>query len=428
MNDIKISVIIANYNNGKTLERAILSVLSQTHKNYEILLIDGGSTDESLKIIEKYKKEFAFSVSEPDEGLGDAWNKGLEQVSGDIIGLLNADDEYYFRNFEFLAEEYIKYGNCIYYGETYFIENNQVVSVNRKEFSEKNLLWGFGFTHTSCLIPKSVYEEVGRFNTKVKIAVDTDFLIRAYIKGIVFRKINVKVYMSKGGLSDKYFIKAYREYLNLLVDNEVYKKNTVRRQLFKVKMLLPFRYIKNSSKIKNVLRQIKHILVFFINKVYSLMFFKFMRSIYLRFLRIKIGKISSIIPGFKIYRFSNLKIGSNTVINRNSLIDNRAEVFIGNNVSIAHNCSIYTGGHEINSPYFEFVSKKVEIHDYAVLFANVIVNPGIVIGKGAVIMAGSVVTKDVEPFTIVGGNPAEVIGKRKEGLCYNLDYNYWGAL
>ena len=428
MKQIKISIIIANYNNGITLERAIKSILAQTYKNYEIILIDGGSTDNSIDIIERYSKYLSYSVSEPDRGIADAWNKGLSQATGDVIGLLNADDEYYHKNFEIVAEELKQFNDHIFYGSTVFIQNYQAVSVNEKEFDSVKLLWGFGFTHTSCFIPKTIYDRVGFFNIDTKIAVDTEFLLRAYLKELPFKKINTKVYMAKGGVSDKQFFKGYREYLNLLVNFNLYSRKRVLLQLVFVFLMLPIRKLKNNILMRNLLRQLKHITVFFRNKIYSLLIPGIARYCYLRLSGITLGKQTSIIPPVKIYCRYNINIGNNTVINRNCLLDNRDKVDIGNNVSIAHNCSIYTAGHEIVSPYFELKTKPVKIMDNVVIFANVLINPGIIIAEGAVILSGSVVTKNVEPYTIVGGNPARSIGKRSKNINYKLDYNFWGAL
>jgi acetyltransferase-like isoleucine patch superfamily enzyme len=141
-----------------------------------------------------------------------------------------------------------------------------------------------------------------------------------------------------------------------------------------------------------------------------------------------IGKKSCIYPKVIFYRWDNLSIGNNSVVNRGCTIDNRDEIIIGNNVSIAHNTKIYTTGHDINSPYFDMVSKKVKIDDYACVFANCLIMPGVTIGRGAVIYSGSVVTKTVPPYSIVGGNPAKIISTRSNHLEYNLDYRFHKAL
>ena len=85
-------------------------------------------------------------------------------------------------------------------------------------------------------------------------------------------------------------------------------------------------------------------------------------------------------------------------------------------------------GHDINDPYFRNKGKEVKIEDYVCIFTNVLIMPGVTIKRGAVVYSGSVVVKDVEEYTIVGGNPAKMIGTRSKDLRYQLNHGYWKAL
>ena len=89
----KISIVTVCYNSKSHIEEAIQSVLNQTYKNLEYIVIDGGSTDGTLDIIDKYKDKIDYFVSEPDKGISDAFNKGIKAATGDIIGICNADDK-----------------------------------------------------------------------------------------------------------------------------------------------------------------------------------------------------------------------------------------------------------------------------------------------------------------------------------------------
>ena len=121
-------------------------------------------------------------------------------------------------------------------------------------------------------------------------------------------------------------------------------------------------------------------------------------------------------------------MGNDSVINFGCYLDNRRGIKIGDNVGIAHNTKIYTLGHDIESPKFETKGAQVIIKDNAFIFSNALIMPGVTIGEGAIVLAGSVVTKDVEPWTIVGGNPAKLIKMRKQKIAYLQNYNYWFAL
>ena len=117
------------------------------------------------------------------------------------------------------------------------------------------------------------------------------------------------------------------------------------------------------------------------------------------------------------------KMGNNSVLNEKCRIDSRGGVEIGNNVSISAEVCILTSDHDPQSPQFKGRSDPVLIEDYAFIGTRAIVLRGVTVGRGAAVAAGSVVTKSVEPFSIVAGNPAREIGKRTTNLDYNIDYN-----
>jgi acetyltransferase-like isoleucine patch superfamily enzyme len=147
------------------------------------------------------------------------------------------------------------------------------------------------------------------------------------------------------------------------------------------------------------------------------------RTFYLRYiLRIKIGKGTAIHTGC-FFAGKKISIGNNTVIARNSYLDGRVgQIVIGNNVSIAPELYVLSLSHDKNDPEFKLIPGPVTIEDYAWIGARVMILPGIIVKEGGVLGAGSVVTKDVDEYTVVGGNPAKVIGMRERGLNYTLKY------
>ena len=123
-----------------------------------------------------------------------------------------------------------------------------------------------------------------------------------------------------------------------------------------------------------------------------------------------------------------LTSGKNSVINLSRYLDNRRGINIGNTVGLAHNTQIYTLGHDLNDPQFQTKGAAVTINDNVFIFSNALIMPGVTIGEGAIVLAGSVVTKNVEPWTIVGGNPAKKIRERSREIDYKQIYRYWFAL
>jgi len=168
--------------------------------------------------------------------------------------------------------------------------------------------------------------------------------------------------------------------------------------------------------------------IFVFNVVYQLLFFFALRSIWLRLFGIRIGKGSVIHSGARFFCIGRLTVGDYSSVGPRCYLDARQEITIGSCVNISHDTRIYTLGHDIHSPDFRCKGNPVIIDDYACLFSNVLVMPGVRIGRGAVIYPGAVVTKDVPEYAIVGGNPARVIGKRTRNLKYRNEYDFWFPL
>ncbi len=141
---------------------------------------------------------------------------------------------------------------------------------------------------------------------------------------------------------------------------------------------------------------------------------------------VKIGTGSAIHTGARFYNPQNIKIGEDTIIGENCVLDGRDNLKIGNHVDIATDVMIYNAQHDIESPEFAPVRSRVEIGDYVFIGPRSIILPGVTIGKGAVVAAGAVVTKDIEEYSIVGGVPAKEIGTRTvKDLNYKLGRAAW---
>nr|WP_062055030.1 glycosyltransferase [Aquimarina longa] len=433
--NVLFTIITVSYNSESTIRETIESIIHQNYSNFEYIIIDGASSDKTISIIKDYEpllleKGISFKwKSEPDKGIGDAWNKGLQLATGEMIGLLNSDDAYHPSTIATIANQIKKDSSPkVYYGICKFIQGNEIVGVNNSLFDENKLTRGFGFTHTTCFVHKEIYEKVGNFNTDVKIAVDTEFLIRCFQQGVEFQQLNNITYMSLGGVSDQYAKKGYFEYLDILKDKEIVSLYKLKKQKYIYNIFVPFRKIIKSLVLKSFLRQVKHYLIYLFNFFYFLIPTFSLKKNYLKIFGAKLGEKSYIHSKVIFYTWGNLEIGSNSVINSGCRIDNRKKISIGSNVSISHNTQIYTCGHDINSQYFDITCKGVKIDDYACIFSNCLIMPGVHIGKGAVVYSGAVVTKDVEPFTVIGGNPAKKISERNKNLQYKINYGFHKAL
>lgn len=208
---MKISIITVVFNNNETIEDCLLSVINQKNfENIEYIIIDGGSSDGTLETLEKYRSYFDKFVSEPDNGIYDAMNKGISLATGDLIGFLNSDDLYY--NSSILSEVLTTFENNhldILYGDLVYVSKKDVNIFVRKWHSKSynNNFFETGNVppHPSLFLKKKVYEIAGNFNLKYKLAADYEFMLR------IFKKFDFKseytpsvfVKMRLGGATNK---------------------------------------------------------------------------------------------------------------------------------------------------------------------------------------------------------------------------------
>jgi acetyltransferase-like isoleucine patch superfamily enzyme len=151
--------------------------------------------------------------------------------------------------------------------------------------------------------------------------------------------------------------------------------------------------------------------------------FHFVRlSFYRWVLKARIGAGSSIFMHVWFDTPGNLIIGSNTTINQKCRLDSRGGIEIGNNVSISPEVYILTAEHDIQSRTFAGITEKVSIGDYVFIGTRSTILPGVSLGKGCVVAAGAVVTKNVAPYTVVAGVPAKIVGMRSADLDYDVRY------
>ena len=207
----KISIITVTRNSEKFLEKNILSVYKQSYKNYEHIIIDGLSTDKTLRIIKKHEKKIKYWVSEKDKGIYDAMNKGIKKASGDIIGILNSDDVYYKKTLEIANKYFIKDTKLDFlFGSVY---KRKLLT----GYYPKKILWTFGFytTHSvGFFIKKKSQLKVGFYNTKYKGSSDYDFfyrmIVKKKLKGLATKRNEIFGYFRPGGYSSK---QRYRNFL-----------------------------------------------------------------------------------------------------------------------------------------------------------------------------------------------------------------------
>lgn len=224
------SIITVCFNSEKTIEQTIQSVLKQTYKDYEYIIIDGGSKDSTLEIINKYRDHIKTVVSEKDDGIYDAMNKGIVLAEGSIIGLLNSDDWYEPETLQIVAEEYLQSdGETLFHGLCKLIENGKEGSIISYHH---DVLPYYCICHTSCFLPKKLYVKYGLFDTSYKIAGDYELLLRLYVSGVRFKRLEkILVNFRSGGVSDS--LKSTYEDIKIQYHHKLFGKNKYYMKLMK---------------------------------------------------------------------------------------------------------------------------------------------------------------------------------------------------
>ena len=226
---MKITVVTATWNSQATIADAISSVANQSYSDVEHLIVDGASSDNTLKIVADCAGQTVKVVSEPDKGIYDALNKGIALATGDVVGFLHSDD--IFAHCDVLKEiaaRFDKRNLDAVYGDLDYVSKDNVGHIVRhwksSHFSRKKLLFGWMPPHPTFYMTKNCYEQFGAFDLKYKIAADYDAVLRYFGKyGIRTEYIpQVLVKMRLGGASNRSFrniLKKSSEDFNALINN-----------------------------------------------------------------------------------------------------------------------------------------------------------------------------------------------------------------
>lgn len=180
---MKVSIITVCYNSIKTIESSIQSVLSQNYPSIEYIIIDGGSTDRTLDVINRYHSRITKVVSEKDRGMYDAINKGISLATGDIIGNMNSDDFYASCNvIKKVVEAMEKTGADVCWGDLVYVDRDNPDKMVRywksSEYKDKKFRSGWMPPHPTFFVQRRVYQKYGLFNINFKIAADYELMLR----------------------------------------------------------------------------------------------------------------------------------------------------------------------------------------------------------------------------------------------------------
>lgn len=241
----KISIITITYNSARFVERAMKSVIDQNYENLEYIMIDGGSTDETVDIIKKYDDKLARWVSEPDGGISNAFNKGIRMATGDIIGIINSDDGLMPGALDELAAAY-EDGVDVYRGKVLLWKeesDTKVVEIPTMHFNFNGMN---NISHQSTFVTRKAYVKYGVYDETCKYVMDFDLLMRFQNAGAKFKYVDrVLAFYSLGGVTfTKVTKKRIEEIVRVMRQNGASEIDIIKYRIIKwtkerIKALVP---------------------------------------------------------------------------------------------------------------------------------------------------------------------------------------------
>ncbi|WP_179376469.1 glycosyltransferase family 2 protein [Winogradskyella wichelsiae] len=219
MNTSKISIITINYNNKLGLNKTIKSVISQTYKNIEYIVIDGFSIDDSQSVLEAYKLDIDIAVCESDSGVYEAMNKGIKRASGDYLLFLNSGDYFSdeFALYNFL--NHVEFKGDIVYGDYKFEKGEK----RYPDYLTPLFFVKSSLPHQSTLFSKRVFEKMGGYDESYKISADRDFYFKCFLSGFfVFKHVPIALsYFDLTGISNNIEFNN----IKILEDEKLFRRN-----------------------------------------------------------------------------------------------------------------------------------------------------------------------------------------------------------
>ncbi len=414
----RVTIITVVRNDAGHIRETILSALAQTGVEVQYLVLDGASADGTADIIRSFEGRLAYWHSRPDRGMYDAMNQAIRLADGEWISILNSGDTYVSATSLADAIALADPASSIIFGHS--IEVHPEWNREMRAAADTSLLrYAPTFRHGSALIRSEVHKthlfDLSQEN-RLGYALDWEMLHRLWLEGYKFQRVDT-------------FIEAYRlegtsnhPYRNLLNNYRITSHGASNKLPFLNYLIknLAVVWLKDSC-IYSFARSL--ILEYMVNSVIPHIPFWSWRRCLLRLVGMKIGKGSFIMRKNYLMNANLISIGKHCHINSQCILDGRGGITIGSSVSISHRVNIMTGSHDYRSRNFQGIFKPIVIEDFVWIGVGATILQGVTIGRGAVVCAGAVVTKDVPNYAVVAGVPAQTVGSRPEDLDYECRWD-----
>jgi glycosyltransferase involved in cell wall biosynthesis len=217
---MNISIITVSLNSAATIEATLLSVSGQTHRDIEHIIVDGGSTDGTLEIVNRHRSNFSHVISEPDHGLYDAMNKGIGLASGDVIGLINSDDLYADNRVLQRVSDFFSANPDIdaCYGDLCYVKYDEPTKIVRywrsNPYQSGLFRKGWVPPHPTLYVRREIFQRCGAFDLSYRIAADFEFMLRLFVTHQIKTAYlpHIMIMMRLGGTTN-------RSYKNIVLQN-----------------------------------------------------------------------------------------------------------------------------------------------------------------------------------------------------------------
>lgn len=441
---IRITVITAVRNDVEHIRATMDSALSQKGVEVELIVVDGASTDGTAEVAAETWKDWNANhhrkedstpsplctiITEPDKGMYDAMNKGIAVATGQWISILNSGDIYCTQTALADAIGLADNDSDVIFGHS--IEVNREWDREVRALPDVALLrYAPTFRHGSSLVKTSVHKRhpfALDKQARLGYALDWEMLHRLWMEGHKFQMVDtfVERYLADGVSNHPYRNLLYT-FRIVTQTAEGYSPSADRQPAPKLKAL--YRMLKDciyvSLKDSALYAYSRSIAMeYMVNDILPHIPFWSWRKAYLRCLGMGIEQGSMIMKRNTFINPNRVCIGKNSHINTQCILDGRGGLMIGNSVSVSHRVNLMTGSHDYKSKNFQGVFKPIMVKDFVWIGVNATVLQGVTIGEGAVVCAGAVVTKDVEPYAVMAGVPAKKIGDRPKGLAYKCRWD-----
>jgi len=423
----RVTVITVVRNDAQHIAATMESALAQQGVEVQYIVLDGASDDGTWSIISQRVAglQNVIARSARDKGMYDALNQAIAMADGEWTSVLNSGDVYtkptsLHETLELAPSEAdVVFGHSIEVNEGWSREM-------RADGNTERLREAPTFRHGSSLVRTHIHKthlfDLSQ-QKRLGYSLDWEMLHRLWIEGYRFEAVDtfVESYRAEG--------MSNHPYRNLLYNYRIVTQssaNAVRPALGKMAAMKGL--VRNSLYIllkdSAIYRYLRAMTLYsLVNDFLPHLPFWSWRRFLLRRVGMKIGEGTQIMKRNYLINANLITVGNNSHINTQCILDGRGGLSIGNSVSISHRVNLMTGSHDYRSANFQGVFKPIEIEDYAWIGIGATILQGVKIGQGAVICAGAVVTRDVEPYAIMAGIPAKKIGSRPQNMTYKCHWD-----